>query len=655
MNGQALRARAEAAGLCVDWVDAAGRPRTVEPQVLRAVLDALGGAGPDPPGGRDRLRPARPLRVVDAQETIAIGGMAGSAYRLEHESGETEQGRLDAQGQVPAVRRWGYYALSYRDASGAGREARLAVAPPRCYGMADACAEAFPRRWGIAAQVYSVRGAWDAGIGDAGGMAAWADRIAAAGGDALGLSPLHASQAHGKQFSPYSPGDRRFLDPVYAAPVEVLGEDFALAALDDAGLRRAFLELGQAPLVDWPDGARAKWAWLGALHERFEAAPEHLRRDCARFIAEAGKALERHAGHAADAARDVALAEERAADGRASAALQCFAQWLVARSWSSLQAQCRAAGMAVGLVADLAVGFDPRGSEAAAWPGATLRGLALGAPPDAFNADGQVWGVGGWSPAGLHQTGYAPFIELLRATMRGRGGVRIDHILGLLRLWVVPEGGRPGDGVYLRYPFDDLLRLLALESWRQRAVVIGEDLGVVPEGFRDALARRGVLGLDVLLFTRDGDGAFLAPERWRTEAVATTTTHDLPTLAGWRAGRDLQWRARLRGEDFASIAPGEAGRAAEVSRLRARVAASVGSGVDAADWLRFVSRSPSSLALLPLEDALGLEEQPNLPGTVEGHPNWRRRLPDPLPEQTLATRLQAFAQDRGPRAPGPPA
>ncbi len=190
--------------------------------------------------------------------------------------------------------------------------------------------------------------------------------------------------------------------------------------------------------------------------------------------------------------------------------LHLFAQWLAQRSWGGLQREARERGMGIGLIADLAVGFDPAGAEAAAWPQATLSGLVLGAPPDAFNPAGQVWGIGSYSPRGLRESGYAPFIALLRAVLHDRGGLRIDHILGLLRLWLVPAGAGPGEGGYVRYPLPDLLNLLVLESWRHRAIVIGEDLGVVPPGFRDTLAARGVLGTDVLLFNRDPDGRFLA-------------------------------------------------------------------------------------------------------------------------------------------------
>lgn len=264
-----------------------------------------------------------------------------------------------------------------------------------------------------------------------------------------------------------------------------------------------------------------------------------------------------------------------------------------------------------------------------------LRGLVLGAPPDAFNADGQHWGIGAYSPTALRRSGFAPYIALLRAVLRDRGGIRIDHILGLLRLWVVPDGASSGDGAYLAYPLQDLLNLLALESWRHRAIVIGEDLGVVPPGIREELSRRGVMGIDVLMFTRDQEGAFVPPALWRADAVATTTTHDLPTLTGWRAGRDIDWRRTLELIQPAQAQADHQTRIRDASRLDAAVAdAGLGSDAPLLDALRFTASSVSPLALLPVEDALALDEQPNLPGTVEVHPNWRRRLPDPCPRRS---------------------
>jgi len=201
--------------------------------------------------------------------------------------------------------------------------------------------------------------------------------------------------------------------------------------------------------------------------------------------------------------------------------------------------------MSIGIITDIAVGMDPLGSHAWSAPDELLRDLHVGAPPDIFNTRGQDWGLTGFSPRALLSSGYNSFLATLRANMAHAGGVRIDHALGLRRLWVIPSGASPADGVYLHYPQRELLGLTALESQLNRAVVIGEDLGTVPEGFRDELVRAGVLGMQVLWFERDNRGGFISPGRWRRDAAAMTTTHDLPTIAGWWSGRDIDWQERL--------------------------------------------------------------------------------------------------------------
>jgi 4-alpha-glucanotransferase len=260
----------------------------------------------------------------------------------------------------------------------------------------------------------------------------------------------------------------------------------------------------------------------------------------------------------------------------------------------------------------------------------------------------------------MKRTGYRAYLEMLRAAFANAGGVRIDHVLGLARLWLVPDGASALQGAYLHYPMEDLLRLVALESWRHRAIVIGEDLGTIPEGFGDRLARAGLLGIRVLWFQRDGS-RFLAPAEWSSQAMATTTTHDLPTFAGWWEGRDIAWRTRL---DL--LAPGSS--EAEEHRLRQQDRAALWQGLSASgcahgeipaatpeqapvtEALAFLGATPAPLAMVPIEDVLCLPEQPNVPGTVDSHPNWRRRLPQPvgrlLDEPQVAARLAALDRAR---------
>jgi 4-alpha-glucanotransferase len=325
-----------------------------------------------------------------------------------------------------------------------------------------------------------------------------------------------------------------------------------------------------------------------------------------------------------------------AASRRHEVLFHTFLQWLAGRSLATAQQRARGAGMRIGLIADLAVGMDPAGSHAWSRQDDVLGGLSIGAPPDPLGPLGQDWRLTGFSPRALAAAGFAPFLATVRAALRHTGGVRIDHVMGLTRLWLVPEGASPADGAYLAYPVTDFLRLLALESHRHQAIVIGEDLGTVPEGFHEMLETAGVHGIRVLWFERDGQG-FTAPDRWDHGAIAMTSTHDLPTVAGWWRGTDITTRAEC----------GQLGKGVEaadliVERGRDRNAlwqAFVREGVAAGDppspeyappvvdtALAFVARANTPLCLLPIEDVLGQEEQPNLPGTIDEHPNWRRRL-----------------------------
>jgi 4-alpha-glucanotransferase len=284
--------------------------------------------------------------------------------------------------------------------------------------------------------------------------------------------------------------------------------------------------------------------------------------------------------------------------------------------------------------------------------------VAIRAPPDILGPRGQNWGLAAFSPRALRQYGYQAYIEMLRAAFHYAGGVRIDHILGLARLWLVPEGADGKHGAYLKYPLDDLIRLIALESHRYKAIVIGEDLGTIPPGFGDALTDAGLMGIRVLWFERDGD-RFRPPEHWSRHAIATTDTHDLPTVAGWWNARDVKWRAEL---DL--LAPDVSADQENAARAHERwmLAHALNDAqphahvdgnnptppIDAI--LHFVGATPAPLTIVPLEDILGLEEQPNLPGTIDSHPNWRRRLPacvdNMLDSDTVTERLAVLQRAR---------
>jgi len=498
----------------------------------------------------------------------------------------------------------------------------------------------------------------------------------------VALSPLHALfTADPARFGPYSPSTRLFLNPLHASAALVFGDAHVASVVSEHGLSEALAQHSDDALIDWPRAAAVKLALLRHLFEAFTAGPAHsaLHADFAQFRADGGELLMQHAVfEALHAVQSTASASDWrqwpldlrdpaspavavfAASHEADVRFHAFLQWLADRSLAIAQRRALAAGMRIGLIADLAVGMDPTGSHAWSRQDDILGKLAIGAPPDLFNPRGQNWGLTGFSPRALINGGFAAFLATVRAVLRRAGGIRIDHAMGLTRLWLIPEGSDPADGAYLTYPLTDLLRLLALESKRHSAIVVGEDLGTLPDGFRETLEASGLHGMRVLWFEREWQG-FMPPAAWNQSAVAMTSTHDLPTAAGWWRGHDIATRAAC-----GRLGVGEredqlvAERASDRGRMwHAFTDAGAADGgeppshepegfVDAA--LAFTASTPSPLFMPPLEDVLGMEEQPNLPGTTDQHPNWRRRLTSEVnalfDEPRVAARVAKLAARR---------
>lgn len=686
MSDEILRDLARRAGIAVEWQDFSGKPHVVAPPVLRSVLGALG----LPADSGRELSASR--RVLTRRSSLAelpplITAVAGRPTRLEvsgneplratllMERGDSRQiSLLPARGRlrIPPVTEAGYHRLLLED-----REIVLAVAPARCRSIQDVVPDA--RLWGVAAQLYGLNHPGDVGIGDLAGAADLARSAGAKGADALALSPMHALYAADLgQFAPYAPSSRLFLNPLHAAPELLFGQATYATALAEVTGGEPSSSNG---LIDWPAAASVKYAVLRHLYAGFFDSSDWngaLGADFARFRAELGPLLHEHACfEALHAARmpqrqwrswPVDLRDPRGpavsvfADAHADEIMfHQFLQWVADRSLAAAQEAARDAGMRIGLIGDMAVGMDPGGSHAWSRQSDILLGLTIGAPPDLLNPGGQNWGLTSFSPRAMETTGYSPFLATLRAAMRHAGGIRVDHAMGLARLWLIPEGASAAEGVYLTYPVVDLLRLLALESVRHNVVVIGEDLGTVPEGFHEALEQGGVHGMRVLWFERDQKADFLAPRQWGSTAVAMTSTHDLPTIAGWWTGADIDIRhehGRL-GEDVNPDAV-RAERAQDRPKLwdaferehltqgPIPTADETAKVVDAA--VRFIAKTEVPLSLIPLEDLLGQIEQPNLPGTIDEHPNWRRRLPDAaaaiLDRADVARRIESIATER---------
>ena len=706
-TGTALRALAEEAGITTVWQDYRGVVHTVGAATLRVLLRAL----ELPANSVDEIAASRmrlagetqgqvgdriaPLITAPVGAPIALptgAQWAGRGYRVVLENGDVRAGRFTDDGPaiVEAIDRFGYHRL---EVDGADGFVTLAVAPLRCYGVDDALSDAGrdrgERAWGLAAQVYSLAQERDGGLGHYGALTEIARRAARHGASALAISPTHAMfSADLNRFSPYGPSSRLLANVLLVDPRGVLGDAAFERAIDELDCDDALTTLAGNALVDWPASSRLRLALLRRLFDRLMAQDDEecrgLREEFDTYRQLRGDVLEAHARfealHAMLAADDPGMlggwrqwpAEYRDPDGdavrrfaqahRDDIAFHAFLQWQASRQLDAAQRAAREAGMAIGIVADLAVGADGGGSQTWSRQRDMLIGLSIGAPPDLLNALGQSWGLAAFSPRGLRSSGFRPWIDMLRAAFAHAGGIRIDHVLGLVRMWLVPDGADALEGAYVRYPFDDLLRLVALESWRHRAIVIGEDLGTVPEGLPERLAAAGLLGIRVLWFERQWQvpgQPFRPVDEWSNAALAVTTTHDLPTTAGWWSGRDIDWRRRLdlfgehSSEELERIAR-DADRAMLWRALRS--AKDIDGAEPSADRppieeaLRFIGSTPAPLAIAPIEDALGFYEQPNLPGTVDSHPNWRMRLPLPverlLEGEVVDARLAAFADGR---------
>ncbi len=652
MTERALFDLAQRAGLKVDWRDAAGEAKTVGAETLRRILAAMGlpcEAKADLAQSRarldDRARQPAPLVTAEVGQPITLGPRA-------------------KPGQ--AIAEPGYHRLEID-----GREVVVAVAPRRAFSMHDAAPGR--RVWGLGVQVYGLRDARGEALGDFGAVARLARAAGRSGAQALAISPTHALfAADPARYSPYAPSTRLFLNGLYADPSALF-----------ADLWTSRPEATTAALIDWEPASRDRLARLRALHEAFGRTPQDQRRaDFHAFVRAGGEDLERHAlfealhGHFL---ADSGLGDWRswpepfrdpkgpavaayAAEHASEVEFHLFLQWLAEHSLSAAQDTAKAAGMAIGLIADLAVGMDPGGSHAWSRPGDLLKGLSVGAPPDLLQPTGQSWGIAAFSPDGLRRSRFEGFLSTLRAAMRQAGGVRIDHAMGLRRLWVVPDGASAAEGAYLTYPFQDLMRLLALESLENRAVVVAEDLGTVPDGFREALGDRAMMGMRVLWFERTAKtNAFLAPKAWDASAAALTTTHDLPTAAGWWSGGDIDWAARLDRSHAPGGAAGERRARSQDRKALWTTAVKAGAAKGAAPppdqpeaavqaAIGLVAATPCPLAIVAIEDLLALPEQPNLPGTIDQHPNWRRRLPAPaetlFDDPAVAARVDSLNRAR---------
>jgi glycogen operon protein len=519
------------------------------------------------------------------------------------------------------------------------------------------------RRFGFSAQLYAQRrdsegGVGDQGIGDFTTLGLLGAAAGRAGAAALGVNPLHVLFAGDRErASPYHPSDRRFLDPIHIdalAGLDLPTDEALESALADAA--GAVARAAAAPSVHYGSVWLLKESLLRARQAAFaraRAARPHdpLFADYEAFVGAGGEPLRRFAIFQAIAREqpgdwrtwpealrrgEIAALNEAAGQGADEVAFALFAQWLADRQFAAAAAQARVGGLELGFYRDLAVGAAPDGAEAWARAEELAQGVSVGAPPDPFSANGQIWHLPPPDPLAGARDGWRGLTALYGANMRHAGLLRIDHAMGLARLFVIPEGARPAEGAYLAYPLDDLIGEIALESQRHSCVIVGEDLGTVPDGFRDALARAEILGTRVLWFERRGR-EFIAPQSYPARAVACASTHDLPTLAGWWAGADIGEKAKLGLLSLLDEQQALHARAAEKREL-ADALVQAGLIAEAPDYdlplqdslagavHAFVARAASMLATAQVDDLAGETVATNLPGTDRERPNWRHRL-----------------------------
>ncbi|NIP73137.1 MAG: malto-oligosyltrehalose synthase [Gammaproteobacteria bacterium] len=722
MSEPLLERLATLCGIQPEYRDIWGQRHAVSEETQRALLAAMGIEAADEAAVRAAVeeREQRPWRRILPPVQVVRGGdreahipviipeahaARGHTWALITEDGTRRveafvprdlprlggrrvDGRATARyklvlGQLPAP---GYHRLEVITSEGETASLLLIVAPQTCYTPPAIAREG--RIWGPTVQLYALRSARNWGMGDFTDLRLLVDCCAELGADVVGLNPLHALFPHDpRRCGPYGPSSRLFLNVLYIdleAVAEFSDSEAAQRTREPELAQRLRAARGHE-LIDYADVAALKLPMLEALYRTFRErhlAPGSDRAEAfRRFQAEGGEALHLHSLFEAlqehfhhqdprvwgwpvwpEAYRDPSSPQvaEFAEAHRERLEFYQYLQWQAETQLCDAGQRALDHHLGVGLYEDLAVSVDRAGAEAWAHQDLYAVEASIGSPPDDFNLKGQDWGLPPLVPDRLFEAAYAPFIHTLRRNMRYTGALRIDHVMALMRLFWIPPGGTPRDGAYVHYPFEDLLGVLALESQRSRCLVVGEDLGTVPEEVRNALQPLDVLSYRLFYFEKDADGAYVAPQDYPEQALVAVSTHDLPTLAGFWEGHDITLRHEL--DLFPSPELRER-QTEQRARDRVRLLAALDReqllpsdiGLEPANTPemvpelasaihRYLARTPARVMTVQLEDVLGLKEQINLPGTVTEHPNWRRRLPLLLEDLCYDPRLQSLAK-----------
>jgi 4-alpha-glucanotransferase len=616
------------------YTDAHGDEVVVDPTVIQDVAAVLAESD-----ARDAEDYAFTLVVRSANQTRLPAAQNGE-WTIRAGDGVVGRGAVRgtkltlSEGLEPNV-----YRLALPD----GTSGNLVLAPDETYQGRDR-----KRHWLLAVQLYGIRSRRNWGHGDFTDLMALLELAAQLGAAGIGINPLHAL-AHDGSISPYSPSSRLFLNQLYI-DVEKAPDGASISAETRAELAR----LREAKHVDYEAVALLKNEALRKSYEHFKTASDD-RDDFDAFREERGASLLKYACFEALRARlpgpwtawpapwrdltPTILDSIVQADGE-EVAFHQYVQWVADRQLRACREKANALGLAVGLYMDVAIGVKPDGADVWSEPKQFLRNLSVGAPPDQLNVAGQDWGLTTYSSPALAAAAFEPFREMLAATMRYAGAVRLDHVLWLNRVYVIPNGRPPSQGCYMQYPLAALLATLALESHQSQTITVGEDLGTVPPELRAALREWGVWTYHVVQFEREKDGAFRDAAHYQERALATFSTHDLAPFSAWFSMSDLARKQEI------GLDPGET----EEEREKAIAALAKGLGlaspeaVEFAGIARFLAETPSRLVCISLEDALGSAELANIPGTIDEHPNWRIRAPVLLEELAGHPGLVAVAE-----------
>ena len=709
-TGPALRALADRVGIIAEYRDQTGREmRTTSDETRVALLAAMGIDASteeraqhalDEMAGAERTELLEPVRVVSLPDSagsldIVIGAGASRApvawtLELREENGHVHrvegQGAPDGDGRLhvalPARPELGYHQLRATIRTSEGErsaEQSLIAVPPACPSPEELLKGQLV--FGITANLYTVRSARNWGIGDFGDLAALLRWGASVGAAFVGVNPLHALRNSDGDVSPYSPVSRLFRNPIYIDVEAVPGYAQSSAVreiVSSAQFRDELARVRASDRVDYERVMALKTPVLRALHGAHLRGPRARNPEWREWIESGGEALESFATF-------VALGEHLGRDGDGagagswrdwpaeyrdprSTAVKRFRQphddeidfhrWLqfvIDQQLAAAAKSAKDAGMAIGLYQDLAIGTSPDGGDLWTYPELFVDGASIGAPPDPYSATGQNWGLPPIDPRALKGQRYQYWIDLIRSSLKHGGALRIDHVMGLFRQFWIPSGRSGSDGAYVRFPSEDLLGILALEATRAGALVVGEDLGTVPDDVPPAMERWRLLSSKVLYFERGEHGSFRSASSYDRNALATANTHDMPTLEGFWRARDVELRREVG--LIASDDEADKARADREGEKRALLETMTGEGVlsdDAAGELarggaspaaravlrgavhEFLCRTRSALVGLSLDDIVGEGEPVNVPGV--GHdkfPSWTRRLSMPLEE--LAT------------------